>query len=599
MLTEAKQFPGGEGLLRRVWGRREGGRGLAALGSAQGLLVAFVGLALLYLVGSPLLMLVLASVKASQNSLPFDATPFTLANYTGVFGSLRTYQLLGNTAIFAGGSLALGGALGILFAWLIERTDVPFGSALAGVLVVPMGIPPILTAISYVFILDPRIGLLNIATRGIFGLDGLGPFNVYAIPGMFFVQGMVMAPTLYLMLSASFRRMDPALEEAAHMSGASSWQTVRRVTLPVLSPALLAAFIFYAVVALEAFEIPGAIGLRAGLTVFSTEIYNATNPASLGVPDYGRASALSMVIMAIAIILIALYYRAVRRAERFTTVTGRGFRPRRVRLGLWRGPALLVVAAYVLLAVVLVPLILLWVSLQPFYAVPSPAAFARVSLRAYQDIVSTQDLGHVLLNTLGVGLLASTITVAVTFGVAWISIRSRVRGRRLFDVAAFLPQAVPGVVIGLAMLVLHLSFHIPIYGTVLIIALGVTTKYLAFGSRTLSAAYLQIHHELEEAAALSGGNLWTTFQRVSLALLKPAALNTWVWVFLHSIRELPVAVMLYTSGSVVLSTLVWGLWQQGKTALVGVLGVLMFAISMAVSVAARYYSARQPSGVPE
>jgi iron(III) transport system permease protein len=566
---------------------------LASLLTGRNIVIALVALALLYLVAAPLFMLLLSSVKSTKDSLPFEPTPFTLDNYVSVLTSERTYRLLGNTFLFAAGSLGISVVLGVLFAWLIERTDLPFAGTFATLLVVPMGIPPVLSAIAWVFILDPRIGLLNVMLRPVLGMQGQGPLNIYTIPGMFFVQGVVMVPTLYLMLSAAFRNMDPSLEEAAMASGATWWETARRVTLPVLTPALLAAMIYYAVVAIEAFEIPGAIGLSIGLTVFSTEIYNATHPAALGLPDYGRASALAMIVMVLAVALLTLYFRATHLAESFGTVTGRGFRPRRIPLGPWRYPALLLLGTYLFISVALVVVILLWISLQKFYSVPSLDALARVSLGAYEDVLSYPNIGQIFFNTIALGVLTAFVTVTVTFALSWVVIRAKVRGRGLFDASAFLPQAVPGVVIGLAVLVLHISFQVPIYGTILIITVGLTAKYLAFGARSLSAAYIQIHRELEEAAASSGAGLLATFRRVSLPLLMPATVNVWVWVFLHAIRELPVAAMLYAPGSVVLSTLIWSFWQDGKAALVGALGVFLFLISALVSGVARVYTTRQ------
>jgi iron(III) transport system permease protein len=359
------------------------------------------------------------------------------------------------------------------------------------------------------------------------------------------------------------------------------------VTLPLLSPALLAAAVLYIVFIFEAFEIPGAIGLRSGLTVFATEVYNATHPAGLALPDYGRASALSVIVMVIAVGLLVVYFRATHRSSSFTTITGRGYRPRRIQLGMWRYPAFGIIALYLFLSVILVPVVLLWVSLQPFYQIPSPAAFARVSLKAYTDILVYPNIGSTMVNTIILGLGAATATVIVTFGVAWVVVRTKIPGRRIFDGAAFLPVAIPGVVIGLAMLFLHLGLKIPLYGTIAIVIVGLTTKYLAFGTRTMSAAYIQIHQELEEAAALSGSGLGSTFRRVSLPLLRPALLNAWVWVFLHAIRELPVAIMLYAPGSVVLATLLWHLWQLGQTAVAGALGVVLFSLSLLVSIAMR------------
>ena len=262
-----------------------------------------------YLVIVPLITLLYASIKSTEDKLPFETTATTLANYALVFSSPATLPLLLNTLLFTLGSLAIGLPLAIIFAWLLERTAVPGRTWIASLVLVPMTIPSLLSAIAWIQLLDPRIGLVNVALRGALGLSGdMGPLDIYSLGGMCFVQGLRLVPSAYLMIAASFRAMDPSLEEQSAMAGRNVAQTTLRVTLPIVRPALLAALIYYVIVVIESFDIPGLLGFTARIRVLSTAIYWATH-SEVGLPDYGLASALGTIVLAVALFLMWIYHR--------------------------------------------------------------------------------------------------------------------------------------------------------------------------------------------------------------------------------------------------------------------------------------------------
>src|SRR3990172_5398009 len=234
-----------------------------------GLTIAVVS----YLVLVPLFMLLYASVKSTENKLPFESTVTTLGNYAAVFTSPSTLPIFLNTLLFAAGSLAVGLPLAILMAWLLERTAMPARRWIAALILVPMTIPSLLSAIAWIQLLDPRIGLVNVVLRSVLGLSGdTGPFDIYSLYGMCFVQGLRLVPSAYLMIAASFRAMDPSLEEQSAMAGRGAAQTTLRITLPIMRPALLAMLIYYIIVVIESFDIPGLLGFTARIRVLSTAI---------------------------------------------------------------------------------------------------------------------------------------------------------------------------------------------------------------------------------------------------------------------------------------------------------------------------------------
>jgi len=535
-----------------------------------------------YLVLVPLIMLLYASVKSTEDKLPFESTATTLGNYVAVFTSPATLPIFFDTFIFTVGSLAVGLPAAILLAWLLERTAIPARAWVANLILVPMTIPSLLSAIAWIQLLDPRIGLVNVLFRGVMGSSSdTGPVDIYTLTGMCFVQGLRLVPSAYLMIAASFRAMDPSLEEQSAMAGQNVARTTLRVTLPIMRPALLAALIYFIIVVIESFDIPGLLGFTARIRVLSTAIYWATH-SEVGLPDYGLASALGAIILVAALLLMWIYRRLTLHQERFATVTGKGYRPRQINLGPWTVPAAFFCWVYVLIAVVLPFAMLLWTSIQPFYAPPSAESLRRATLEGYLNIWQDGSVVRALSNTLVLALVTSVATILLALLVSWFVVRQRQTGASMANYLAtvsFLPQCVPSIVIGLALIFVYVRFPIPIYGTLWIIALAMTTRYLAFSSRATTASLIQVHGELEEASQMAGAPWSRTLRRITMPLLAPAMINVFLWVAVHAMQELSMALMLYTPDTVVISTMIWSMWQNGRTADAAVLGVVLILLS--------------------
>ena len=535
-----------------------------------------------YLVLVPLVMLLYASIKSTEDKLPFEASGTTLANYVTVLTNPATLPIFLNTFLFTAGSLAVGLPLAIVMAWLLERTSIPARRWLATAILVPMTIPSLLSAIAWIQLLDPRIGLINVVLRGVFGSSSdTGPFDIYTLYGMCLVQGLRLVPSAYLMIAASFRAMDPSLEEQSAMAGRGVGQTTLRITLPIMRPALLAMFIYYVIVVIESFDIPGLLGFTARIRVLSTAIYWATH-SEVGLPDYGLASALGALVLVAALLLMWGYQRLTAHQERFATITGKGYRPRQINLGAWKAPALAFCWSYVAIAVALPFLMLIWTSIQPFYAVPSADSLARISFEGYASIWRDNSVMRSLWNTLVLALVTSAATILLAVLVSWFVVRRRRAADGLSHYLAtvsFLPQCVPSIVIGLAFIFVYVRFPIPIYGTLWIIALAMTTRYLAYSSRTMTSALMQVHGELEEASQMSRAPWGRTLRKITMPLLAPAMINVFFWVAVHAMQELSMALMLYNPETVVVSTMIWSMWQNGRTTEAAVLGVILIMLS--------------------
>jgi len=551
-----------------------------------------------YLVIVPLITLLYASIKSTEDKLPFETTATTLGNYALVFSSPATPAILLNTLLFTVGSLAVGLPLAIVFAWLLERTAIPGRAWIASLILVPMTIPSLLSAIAWIQLLDPRIGWVNVALRSVLRLSAdAGPLDIYSLGGMCFVQGLRLVPSAYLMIAASFRAMDPSFEEQSAMAGRGVTQTTLRVTLPIVRPALLAALIYYVIVVVESFDIPGLLGFTARVRVLSTAIYWATH-SEVGLPDYGLASALGTIILVMALLLMWLYHRLTAHQERFATITGKGYRPRQINLGRWTLPALLLCVIYVFIAVLLPFVMLLWTSVQPFYVPPSVESLGRATFDGYVNLWRDSSVMRAIWNTTVLAIVTAVATMGLSVLVSWFVVRRRHDSNGLTSYLAtvsFLPQGVPSIVIGLALIFVYVRFPIPIYGTLWIIALAMTTRYLAFSSRATTSALMQVHGELEEASQMAGAPWFRTLRRITVPLLAPAMVNVFFWVAVHAMQELSMALMLYNPDTVVVSTMIWSMWQNGRTADAAVLGVMLTLLSALLLLGGQLLSYLRPN----
>ncbi len=538
-----------------------------------------------FLISAPLLVLLFTIFRGPKDALPFeDHARFTLENVIGTYTDPVLYQkVLVDTLVFAVGAVVIGFSLSFLLAWLVERTDLPGRDAVFVLLLTPALMPSVIIAIAWVYLLGPNAGWVNLALRGLVG-GASGPLNVFSMPGLIFVQGLTMVPFVFLLLTAALRSMDPTLEEASGASGARPLTTLRRITLPILRPGLLAPLILTSIITLEQFEMPMILGQPAQINVFSARIFWELNPPS-GLPAFGRAAAIALPFLLLAFGLLAVYRRLTRRAEQFATITGKGYRPRQIPLGRWRWPSIAFVAAYLGVGVGLPLLVLLWSSFFGFTA-PSVEGLGRFSLEAYANVLADPAVPLAFRNTLLVATSSALLVTGLGALISWIVLRSRMPGRRILDFLSFTSVAIPAIIAGLASMLLYLSLPLPIYGTVLVLILAYSYR-LALPTRITQAGLLQIHRELEEASAASGGRWGVTFRRVLLPLLAPSMVASWLVLFVVGFREFTLAMVLHTPDNIVLSVILWRLFQRGNASEAAALAVLMMLVVTAVIVVGR------------
>jgi iron(III) transport system permease protein len=555
--------------------------------SRPNLLAPITVLLLAYLVMAPVLMAGLSSFKFTDGFLPFeDGVPWTLQNYKTVFASKDTYSVMGNTLVFAIGATGIALVISIGLAWLVERTDLPGRRVIFVLVIAAIGVPTIITGISWVLLLNPTNGLVNLAFDKVMPGNG-SPFDVFTMPGLIFVQSLTLVPVTFLLITAAFKTMDAAVEEAGLASGASRWTVMRKITLPMLAPALLGAVIYQFVNVVASFDLPLIIGLRGHIPLLSTLIFSKASP-NAGIPDYGLTSAYSMFLLLMAFIPILLYTRLLARAERFATISGKGYHPHRVALSRRaKVGSLLLVAIYMLLSLGLPLFIMLWTSFQSYYAVPSSDSLHSMTFDAYHRIFTNPSISRVWVNTFVMGFGTALLAMAVGLLTAWVLVRTRSRFRIVLELLAFLPQALPGVIIGVSVLLLYLLLPLHIYGTIFIIIVGLTTQFVALSTRIMTSGIVQIDRQLEEAGEASGATRVTVLQRIILPLVRPAFLNGFLLIFLSSIQHLTVPLLLYTPDTVVLSTVIWNQWDHGDTGTTAAFGVVLMCVTITMSLVLR------------
>ncbi|MBV9782676.1 MAG: iron ABC transporter permease [Acidisphaera sp.] len=502
--------------------------------------------------------------------------PLIAVMVTGVgagFAPLRHTDLVLNTLLFGLlttlGALVTGGALALALG-----AGVPGRTLLERLVVMPLYLTPLLTAMGWNWLGSPRSGLLNLLLHAAFGphvtLDIVSPAGAMA------VAALATAPLPFLLISDALRGLDPALLEAARVHGAMPARVFRRVTLPLLLPAGLAAAMLVFVQAIGLFSVPAVLGMPAGFYVATTEIYRLLESYP---PRIADATAWGMLLLAIAA-LLTFTQSALLGRRSFVTITGKAFRP---NLRSPAAPGLRAALAwlYVALATVLPLLALLWAASSAF--VTADFRLMRFTAAHFAFVLFGYPKTWLAVgNSVLLGVLTASLVCLLGLAVSWVVLRARQAGRGVLDQLSMLPLSMPAMVFALGLLWVYVRVRLPIYGTIGILLLAYCTHYLPFGVRTSSAALRQLHPELEEAARVAGASWLRTMRRITFPLVQPAVLAAWVLLFVMAMQEVSSSILLYTSRSIVLSVAVFDLWENGNPSDVAALGFLQLAASFIV-----------------
>ena len=513
---------------------------------------------------------------------PFEAN-LSLSNYTQVFASEHLWRVILNTVEVGLGTAGITVFFGIPLAWLLNRTDIPMRSLFITMLAVTVIMPGLIKAMGWIMLLSPQVGLLNRLLMNLFYLEA-APFDINSIWGISFVQGLMLTPSMFFLLSGPMRSLDPSLEEAAEVVGTSRWKTLLWITSPMLWPAILGGIIYIFMTAIAIFEVAGLLGGLSENRILATELFLAVQPTEGAVEiKYGVAGVFGLLIMAPSLVALFFYFQSVKQSHRYAVITGKGYRPKTFILGPFRYLAVLFVFSYLMLAVVLPFAVLLWTSLLPSLRMPSREALSLLTLSWYKDIQFVMGGYEIIKNTVILVLTSAVLVLFFSFMVSWIVVRTKLRTRRLLDTIAMLPHAIPGIGFAFALLIVGIMAtkylpEVPFYNTVWILVAGNVLHRLSYATRITNAALIQVQQELEDAALVCGANRWTSVWRVMVPLVRPSLIFAGLWTALLVFREVSMPLLLIGPRNKVLATQLWILWRQGDLSQASALSIVLIFI---------------------
>ncbi|NSL76350.1 MAG: iron ABC transporter permease [Thaumarchaeota archaeon] len=527
------------------------------------LLLAFT----LFLIIYPVSFLIFGSFWSGN---PGGAGELTLDNYVIVFSDPKTLELLVNSLAYALGSALLGVSIATVLAFITTRTNAPLREYFIFIPILPIILPGMVDNLAWIYLFSPNSGLANTWWRNLTGFaDPL--FNIYSLPGMVWVMGISLVPLAYLVISAAFQTMDPSLEETARISGSSLFSIFRKITIPLMFPAILSVYLLTFILAFESFETPAMIGLPAGIEVFMSQIYQAVVWSIP--PSYGLGTAYASIILVITMTAVYLYRKATSRQEKFQVITGKGYQPGILDLGKWKWAGTAVLCFYVFVHIVVVFGMVLILSFQTYWDPNN--LFGNMTLRNYETVIGQRRIVSSLINSGVVSVVSATIVVIIAAILTYLSRRKNIRGAGLLEGFGTLPLAFPGFILGLGLLWTFLTVPIGVYGTVMVLMLAFLVKYMPQGIRFANGALIQIQDDLEESSSVTGAEWTYTVQKIILPLLKPALISAWIYIFVLTFRELSSIIFLVTPNNQVISAILWDLFVNGSVELLAATSMLL------------------------
>ena len=535
-----------EGMRRRLW---------ANLWVV--LLLAILGFLVIY----PILMLLLGSLTDTNPIVEgISLSHLSIANFLVVLSNPNVGEALLNTLIACGGGTAIAVMIGLFFSWIVVRTNTPFKGFIAAASILPLFAPPLVAGVAWAILGSPKTGLINTLFKWI-GLDWRVDF--YSLWGLVFVFGIYYAPYVYMFTSSALRNMDPSLEEAAEISGASAFATLFSVTFPLIMPAIVSGMLLSFIVMLGIYGIPAVLGSSTNLAVLTTYIFKLTNWSP---PLYNTAAAVAIILMVVTGALVFLQNRVIS-GRSYTTVAGKAFRPRNLDLGRWRWFTFGLGIVYLLIVVVLPLLALIVAAFRKFMFirdVNSLFDMRQYSMVHFNSIFDNPLTLRSIYNAVEVGVITAVVGGALAFAIGYTIHRTQVTGRRWIDLISTVPVAIPGLVVGVAYLWAWIGIPGGLYGTIWILALAFIARFMPDTVKALSTSFLQIHRELEEAAWVCGKGMFATIRTIVLPLARPGVIASMTLLFVLAIRELGSSLFLYTSNTMVMSVLLLDYYEGGN-----------------------------------
>jgi iron(III) transport system permease protein len=564
----------------------------------SGFLIAVLAFLVLY----PTSMLLIGALTTTNPVVEgYKLADLSIANFLTVAMNPNVAAALGNSLLACGLGTAVAVAIGLSFAWVVVRTNTPCKGLIASAGMLPLFVPPLVAGVAWSILGSPKTGLLNLLLTKI-GIPW--HFDLYTMPGMVFVFGIYYAPYVYMFTAAALRNMDPALEEAAEISGASATRTMATVTFPLIMPAILSGMLLSFIVMLGIYGIPAVLGAPANIPVLTTYIFALT---AWSPPKYNTAAAVAVILMIVTGLLVFLQQKVIA-GRSYTTVAGKAFRPRSLNLGPWRFMTLGLAIVYLLVVVVLPTIALFIAAFRKFLFIRDIPALFEMKQYGWQHFIKMFDNPLTItsiVNSIKVGIITAVVGGILSFAIGYTVVRARAPGKRIIDVITTIPAAIPGLVIGVAYLWAWIGLPGGLYGTLWILALAFVARFIPDTVKALSTSLMQIHRELEEAAWICGRGTLSTIWSIVLPLARPGVVAAMTLLFILSIRELGSSLFLYSSGTMVMAVQLLGYYEGGNVGITAafslvqmlLLGVLISCTNWLSRSAAAPTAAAQTGGI--
>ncbi len=522
-------------------------------------------LLLVYFVVFPMGVLVFDSVYQNGH--------FNLNNYKVVYSTIVNWKALTNTVELSLMVMVASVIITFPLAWLVGRTDLPGKKTYRTLLVASYMIPPYVGAIAWVQLLNPSVGYLNQILKWVFNLQQ-SPFDIYTFGGLAWVLTLFYSPFAFITISRAMEKMDPTLEEAARVSGASPLKTLVDVTLPLMAPSILAGGLLVFIAAGSCFGIPAIVGMPGNIEVMTTRIVTYIYMGDeKGIRD---ATALATSLMLIANSLLFFMTWMLGRKD-YTTISGKSTRPNMVELGKWKWPAFIGVGLYAMIAVIIPLFSILVTSL--LKSMSKPVGLDNLSLESWMPVLTSSQYMESIWNSVIYAVIAATVGTILSVFIAYLSVKTRVKGRSLPDLLTIIGGSTPSIVIALALVITFSgNYGLNLYSTMWILIVSYLVKYMTMSVRTIAASLSQVHISLEEAALNSGASWIRTCKDIILPLIAPSVIAGWFLIFMPSFYELTMSLLLYSGDTKTIGVLLYELQTYADTQNASVLSVIILGI---------------------
>lgn len=531
------------------------------------MVIALSVLILLYFIVLPLAVLIIDSVVVDGH--------LDVSSYLTVYGQAVNMRALTNTAKISILVMILSVLITFPLAWLIGRTDLPGRKKFRTILVASYMIPPYVGAIAWTQLLNPDVGYLNALLKTIFSLSK-APFNIYTEGGLIWVLTLFYSPFAFITISRAMEKMDPTLEEASRVSGASPLRVLWDVTLPLMAPSILAGGLLVFIGAGSAFGIPAIVGMPGNIEVLTTRIVSFVYMGNDSGIRNATTLAVSLMILANGLLFFMTWFMG---RKDYTTIGGKSTRPALVELGKWKGLATFLVAVYAFIAVIL-PLGSIVIT-SFMVSMSKGLSLDNFGFDAWIPVLENSQYLDCIWRSLGYAFIAATIGTILSLFVAYLSVKTHVKGRSLPDLLVMVGGSTPSVVIALALIITFSgNYGLNLYSTMWILIVSYLVKYMTMSVRTIAASLSQVSSSLEEAGLNSGAGWLRICKDIIMPLIAPSIVAGWFLIFMPSFYELTMSNLLYGSDTQTIGVLLYELQTYADTQNASVMSVIILIIVM-------------------